>query len=58
MTNNKLNREDALKLWLNSTTKRVIQDERKLEHISGSRCYDELILEINHDKYWLKGQFD
>ncbi|MBD5508820.1 MAG: hypothetical protein HDR05_12455 [Lachnospiraceae bacterium] len=53
-----LSRDKALELWTKSKTRQLIQEEYKMEHISGARCYDELLMEIENDPYWMKGQFD
>lgn len=54
----KIERSKALSVWMQSKTKNLIQNEYNMEHISGARCYDELIMELNKDPYWMKGQFD
>ena len=51
-------REEALKIWLTSKTKAIIQDEKKMTFVSGARCYDELLMEMNNDSYWMKGSFE
>ncbi len=48
---------EATNLWINSDTRKFIQDTKKLKHISGARCYDELQMELRNDKYWLRGDF-
>lgn len=55
---NDMTREDALKLWLKSKTKHIIQDEAHLDWVSGARCYDELQLELKNDPSWMNGSFD
>lgn len=54
--NNKKRRE-AIEMWMSSKTRNLIQCKYKMEHISGARCYDELMMELNNDPYWMKGQF-
>lgn len=54
----KIERSRAISVWMQSKTKKLIQDEYNMEHISGARCYDELIMELDGDPYWMKGQFD
>ncbi len=58
MNNKKCSRKEASNIWFYSETRKIIQDKYSLEHISGARCYDELIMELEHNPYWLKGQFD
>ncbi|MBQ8234040.1 MAG: hypothetical protein IJZ36_00470 [Bacilli bacterium] len=58
MKEQKVPRSTALQIWMTSKTKAVLQDQYGLFHISGARCYDELMMEINKNPYWLKGQFD
>lgn len=53
-----ISRDMALKLWIKSETRKAIQDEYNMEHISGARCYDELMMEMQGDPYWMMGQFD
>jgi hypothetical protein len=53
-----IDRTTAIKLWMESKTKRVIQDENNLSHLSGARCYDELKMELTKDPFWMKGQID
>ena len=58
MRNKGVKRSEALEIWLNSTTKRILMDERNMTYLSGARCYDELEMEITGNPYWLKGQFN
>jgi hypothetical protein len=51
-------RTTAIQTWMNSETKRLIQDKYKFEHISGARCYDELKMELEKDPFWMHGSFD
>lgn len=53
-----IDRSKALEIWMKSKTKTLIQNEYKMTHISGARCYDELLMELSGDSYWMKGQFD
>lgn len=53
-----LTRSIAIETWMKSKTKQLIQNEYQMTHISGARCYDELIMELDNDPYWMKGQFD
>lgn len=55
----KLNLAEATKLWYNSRTKaKLIDGTNDYTHVSPARCYDELIMELNNDPHWMKGQFD
>ncbi len=51
-------RSEAIEIWVKSKTRKEIQEHYKFEHISGARCYDELMMELNHDPYWMHGAFD
>ena len=58
MKYNKYSRIKAFETWMTSKTREFIQEKYKFEHLSDARCYDELLMELNNDPYWMKGQFD
>lgn len=50
---------EASKLWYNSKTKFRLQDtEIDYSYVAPTRCYDELLMELNNDPHWMKGQFN
>lgn len=53
-----MDRYKAVETWMKSQTRNLIQNKYNLTHISGARCYDELIMELDSNPYWMKGQFD
>lgn len=50
-------REKAVRMWMTSNTKKIIQDERGRSFVSGARCYDELLLEFSNNSHWLRNEF-
>ena len=55
----KLKVGDATRIWYNSKTKQLLQDtEIDYSYVAPTRCYDELLMEINNDPHWMKGQLD
>lgn len=56
MSLQKLNREQAAKVWYASKTKEYIE-RNNLYWISPARAYDELVLEQKNDPRWMIGPF-
>ena len=58
MREKRMGRADAMKLWYTSKTKEIVQGSgTDLSFVSGARCYDELIMEIERYPHWMKGSF-
>lgn len=49
--------EEAIRVWMNSKT-RAYLEENNLFWVAETRCYWELVLELNNDRRWLKEPFD
>lgn len=57
MKDNKVSRQEAMKIWFNSKTYNEIIN-RKLTYISAMRAYYELNLEIKRSSEWMKNDFE
>lgn len=57
MINNKMSRTDAFDTWMQSKTKKKLE-ELNIFYVSGIRCYVELIYELNGDPKWMKESFE
>lgn len=57
MKDNKVSRQEAMKLWFNSKTYKEIIN-RGLTYISAMRAYYELNLEISENSEWMKNDFE
>ena len=59
MEDTKMSLAEATKLWYNSKTKAIIIDgNNDYTHVSPTRCYYELQMELTNNPRWMKGQFD
>ena len=55
----KLNFGDASKIWYNSNTKRRLHESSEdYSYVAPTRCYEELLMELNKDPHWMKGSFE
>lgn len=51
-------KEQAFKIWYASKTKSILQDSSNgLEFVSKTRCYDEILMELENHRMWMKGSF-
>ena len=57
-TENNFSLEDAVRTWMNSKTKYIIQNVRKMQWLGGNRCHDELLNELNDSDMWLEMPFE
>lgn len=49
----------AAEIWYNSQTKKRLQDSSEdYSYVAPTRCYDELLMELNRDPHWMKGSFE
>ena len=57
---NGMSYENATNLWYNSKTKYMLLDWEYplLAGVSPMRAYDELLMEIEGNPRWMKGQFE
>lgn len=59
MKDKKLNFGDASKIWYNSKTKRRLHESSEdYSYVAPTRCYEELLMELNKDPHWMKGSFE
>lgn len=59
MEDKKIQLGTAAKTWYNSRTKKILQDSSKdYSYVAPTRCYDELLMELNNDPHWMKGSFE
>lgn len=49
----------AAQIWYNSKTKAAIQDsDEDLSYVAPTRCYDELLMELDNHPHWMMGSFE
>lgn len=53
-----MDKVSAFKLWYNSKTKQELWDKEEYAFVSISRCYDELLMELENHPRWLMGSFE
>lgn len=59
MKDKKLQLGEATEIWYNSQTKKKLQDSvEDYSYVAPTRCYDELLMELNGDAHWMKGDFE
>ena len=59
MRDKKISFGEASRIWYNSKTKKRLQGTSDdYSYVEPTRCYDELLMELNKNPYWMKGSFE
>lgn len=59
MESKSMSLKDAIELWYRSKTRQAIQKSgTDLSFVSRTRCYDELLMELENNPMWMRVSFE